>query len=163
MIRWLGTDDLAHWRDIRSEALRLYPSAFLTSLEEFQALSDDKVRAQLAQGKVLAVFEDDQIIGTAAYMRRGRPQTKHRAEIGAVYMREAARGTGKAVELMDYIAAHALGEGVTQLELQVEVDNAPAIRFYEKLGFKRYGTFPGVVLTECGLADDYFYVKQLQN
>ena len=163
MIRWLGADDLDQWRDIRSEALRLCPSAFLTSLAEFEARSDDEIRAQLAQGRVLASFDGETVMSTLAYSRQRRSQTQHRAVIAAVYTRLDARGTGQAADLMHHLIAHARTEGVVQLELSVEASNARAIGFYEKLGFQRFGTLPRVVATDQGYNDDYFYVLTLDS
>ena len=59
MIRWLGADDLAQWREIRAEGLRLNPTAFLTTLDEFLAESDASVLAKLSKGNVLGAFESD--------------------------------------------------------------------------------------------------------
>jgi putative acetyltransferase len=36
--------------------------------------------------------------------------------------------------------ARLVAEGVKRIELYVESDNAPGLRFYEKLGFEREGT-----------------------
>ncbi len=161
-LRWLGPDELRPWSDLRSEALRLYPSSFLTTIEEFEARSDAEVQAQLAQGKTLGGFLAGQLQGAAAYLRRTGPTTEHRAEIGAVYVRKDARRTGLAAAMMAQIEARAKTEGVSQLELNVETRNAGAIGFYEKLGYQRFGVFPGIVKTEAGLSDDYFYVKTLE-
>jgi len=46
----------------------------------------------------------------------------------------AARGTGVGGELMRTAAAHLKHAGIPEWHLNVKVDNAPAIRLYEKLG-----------------------------
>lgn len=160
--RWLDKTDLRDWRDIRCEALRNYPSSFLTTLAEFEARSDVEIETQLAQGLTLGGFVAGRLMGTAAYIRKTGPTVQHRAEIGAVYVRDEARGTGLAAGLMAQVEIRARSEGVSQLELNVETRNAAAIRFYEKLGYERFGVFPGIVKTEAGLSDDYFYVKTLE-
>ncbi|PTX54175.1 GNAT family acetyltransferase [Litoreibacter ponti] len=162
MIRWLGAEDLAAWRDIRAEGLRLCPSAFLTTLDEFLAESDASVAAKLAKGQVLGGFVDGALMAVVAYGRKsGKDLTSHRAELGAVYVRPAARGLGLAARLMQQLEAHAIFEGVTQLELYVEGQNAVAIRFYEKLGYVQYGKLPNAVMRDGVGVDDLFMVRAL--
>ena len=162
MIRWLGADDLAQWREVRSEGIRLNPTAFLTTLDEFLAESDASVLAKLSKGHLLGAFESDRLMGVAGYGRKtGKLQTRHRAEISAVYFRPAARGTGLAVRLMEYLESYARAQGVTQLELYVEVRNANAQRFYEKLGYERFGTLPNAVVIDGEAYDDLFMVRAL--
>lgn len=162
-MRWLGAADLAAWRDIRAESLRLCPTAFLTTLDEFLAESDASVEASLAKGRVLGAFEGDALVGVASYARMSRRVlTQHRAEIGGVYMRPAARGTGRAAALMRHLEAHARAQGVTQLELFVEAGNAAALRFYERLGYMRHGTLPNAVARDGVGYDDFFLVRALE-
>lgn len=162
MIRWLGADDLAQWREIRAEGLRLNPSAFLTTLDEFLAESDASVQAKLSKGNVLGAFEGDVLMCVAAYGRKtNKRQTQHRAEITAVYARPAARGTGLATRLMGHLEAHARAQGVTQLELDVEASNMAALRFYEKLGYKQFGVLPNAALVDGIASDDLFMVRAL--
>ena len=161
MIRWLGADDLAAWRDIRSEALRLSPTAFLTTLDEFEAEPDAEVAAKLAQGNMLAQLDGAQIVATAGLVRMTRMQTRHRADIVAVYVRPAARGTGVADALLEHLIHHARSQGLSQLELYVEATNDRAIAFYERHGFVRYGTVPSAVRIADTTQDDYFYVRHL--
>ena len=162
MIRWLGADDLAQWRDLRAEALRLNPTAFLTTLEEFLAKSDASVQAQLSRGATLGGFLGDELMCACAYIRKtAYRQTEHRAEVAAVYARPAARGSGIATELMSYLEQHARAQGVTQLELDVESLNTAAIRFYEKLGYTQYGVLPSGTLTDGIARDDLLMVRLL--
>lgn len=162
MIRWLGADDLAQWRDIRAESLRLNPTAFLTTLDEFLAESDEAVAAKLARGQILAAFDGQSITAVAAYVHKtNKVQTRHRAEIGAVFVRPQARGTGLAARLMQHLEAHAAATGVTQLELYVESSNTVAQRFYGKLGYEKFGTLPNAVMIDGMTSDDFFMVRLL--
>lgn len=161
-MRWLGAADLAQWRDIRSEGLRLTPTAFLTTLEEFLAESDASVAAKLAKGQVLGAFEGQRLQAVAAVSHMtGKAQTRHRAEVGAVYVRPDQRGTGLALRLMRQVEQDARSKGVTQLELYVEASNAAALKFYEKLGYERFGTLPNASVTNGIAHDDYFMVRLL--
>lgn len=63
-----------------------------------------------------------------------------RAESLAYVMRLAVhpqwRRQGLARRLMDYLVREAKRQGAERLELHVAGDNAPALRLYERLGFK---------------------------
>lgn len=161
LCRWLTGDDLAAWRDIRSEALRREPEAFLTTLAEFGARPDGDVRAQLAQGKVVGAFEGTALVGCMAYVQKSRASTAHRAELSAVYLREDARGTGVANALLTAIENRAALEGVVQLELWVWDGNLRATHFYERHGFVRMGRMPRAVMRDGVANDDLFYVRAL--
>ena len=98
----------------------------------------------------------------AAYNRRiVSSQTQHRAEITAVYARPVTRGTGLATRLMAFFEEYAQAHGVTQLELDVELRNLAAIRFYEKLGYTQYGVLPNGTITDGVARDDLFMVRLL--
>ena len=161
MIRWLGADDLAEWRKIRSDALRETPSAFLTSLAEFEAQSDEQVRDRLAQGQVLAVFDGPRVVATTAFSQKTRPQTRHRAELSAFYVRAEARGAGVADRLMASVVDAASERGVVQLELWVYAGNPRAIAFYRRHGFEQSGVMPRAVVVDGVDHDDFFMVRAL--
>jgi RimJ/RimL family protein N-acetyltransferase len=58
-----------------------------------------------------------------------------------MYVREAARGTGLAAAIVQALLDHATRE-VEQVELTVNADNARAIKFYERQGFRIVGRMP---------------------
>ena len=159
--RWLDAEDLVAWRDLRAEALRAQPDAFLTTLAEFQASSDAHVRGQLAQGRVVGAWQNGTLVGSVAYLRKSRPSTAHRAALEAVFLRESARGTGVADAMLDAVEARAAREGVDQLELMVWDGNARAIGFYERRGFAQMGRMPRAVVVDGAARDDFFYVRAL--
>jgi N-acetylglutamate synthase len=63
------------------------------------------------------------------------------AGLGAVWTDPAYRGRGLAAHLVARLAAAALDEGVTLMHLQVEHDNEPAHRLYERLGFQVHSSY----------------------
>jgi predicted GNAT family acetyltransferase len=58
-----------------------------------------------------------------------------------VWTDPAFRGRGLAAHLTARLADAALREGVSLVHLQVEHDNATAIRLYERLGFARHSSY----------------------
>ena len=64
-------------------------------------------------------------------------------EITNVAVAEVLRKNGVGEALMKGLLADAQKLGVTRIVLEVRVSNAPAIRFYEKCGFKEIGIRKG--------------------
>ncbi|MFC7489663.1 MULTISPECIES: GNAT family N-acetyltransferase [unclassified Knoellia] len=63
------------------------------------------------------------------------------AGLGAVWTDPALRGRGLAAHLTSRLAATARADGIRLMHLQVEADNATAIRLYERLGFQRHSGY----------------------
>lgn len=68
------------------------------------------------------------------------------AGLGAVWTDPAFRGRGLAAHLTARLAAEAQADGIHLIHLQVEADNAAAIRLYERLGFEQHSSY--VYLTQ---------------
>lgn len=64
-------------------------------------------------------------------------------EITNVVVAEAFRRKGIGREMLEYMLERAKEAGIGDCTLEVRVSNLPAIRLYEKLGFKAEGIRPG--------------------
>lgn len=64
-------------------------------------------------------------------------------EITNVVVAEAFRCKGIGKEMLEYMLERAKEAGIGDCTLEVRVSNLPAIRLYEKLGFKAEGIRPG--------------------
>jgi GNAT superfamily N-acetyltransferase len=53
-----------------------------------------------------------------------------------VVMREDHKGAGLGRKLVEHVCAWAKAEGMTRVTLLADKDNAPALAFYERLGFE---------------------------
>ena len=159
--RILTPADQPQWRQLRLEALERFPQAFLTTAEEqrTRAASDD--RAQLAQGRWRGLFHEGELIGLGALIPMAYAAASHRFEVGALYVSERFWGTDAAQSFLDDLEAEARQKGALQLELSVAASNPRAIRFYERNGYKRFGTLPRAILVDGAGQDDFFYVKML--
>ena len=62
------------------------------------------------------------------------------ASLGTLAVNPALHGQGIALAMVTDAIERLRSEGVERIELIVESDNAPALRFYKKLGFEREGT-----------------------
>jgi len=82
---------------------------------------------------------DGELVGFVTTERDEAPSVFDRPDrlvIGDIYVRESHRGTGLARELVDRAARRARETDCAELALDVDVDNARAVAFYEKLGFE---------------------------
>ncbi len=159
--RWLDETDLTEWRRHRSEALHLFPEAFLTTYADFQAQSDEAVRKSLSHRKMLGVFIGETLVASGALLQKIKPQTKHRAEIAAFYVAKVQHGKGTADFLMTKLITQAISRDVGQLELFVWEGNTRAIAFYARHGFEKMGRLPAAVIVDGDARDDLFMVKPL--
>ncbi|MEP2029179.1 MAG: GNAT family N-acetyltransferase [Paracoccaceae bacterium] len=160
-LRVLTPEDLTEWRSIRLEGLKLAPESFLTTFDEERARPDSEVIERLAQGHILGLFEKDDLAGALSVDPETGAALAHRAWLNAFYVRAKWRGTHVAHVLMQSAIAKARALGCVQLELYVAVDNAHAIRFYERAGFVKCGQLPRAVRLPDRYQDDLHCVLDI--
>ena len=161
-LRVLTPADQPKWRALRLEALERNPAAFLTTAEEQRNRPASEDRAQLALGNWRGLFlNEDVLIGLAALIPFRHLAAAHRIEMGAVYVAEGHQGSGAGQAMMDALLKEAQTRGALQIELSVAANNARALRFYERNGFKRFGVQPRAILVEGVGQDDVFMVRML--
>jgi putative acetyltransferase len=66
-------------------------------------------------------------------------RARHVAQLGAVAIDPALRGSGLAAELVDHAIDRMRQLGVRRVELLAEADNARGLTFYRKMGFVEEG------------------------
>ncbi len=55
-----------------------------------------------------------------------------------MYVDPAYRGKSVNQQIIETLKQWALGRGITEMRLDVYYDNAPALKAYEKVGFKKH-------------------------
>jgi ribosomal protein S18 acetylase RimI-like enzyme len=140
-VRRLGEGDYDALRALRLEALTLYPANFAADLDQEAAMPKAQWLARLASAVSFGGFVDEALSGMVVFSRPSRPKLAHTGEINAMYVRDAARGTGLAGALLDAALDHAAGV-VEQVQLTVNAENPRAIKFYERHGFRPIGRIP---------------------
>ncbi len=141
VVRRLGPDDLDALRAIRLEALRLHPDCFAADLETEEAMLPQEWLSRLASGATYGGFIDGALSGIAVFVRPRFKKTMHIGELGAMYVRAAARGTGLGDAILKAVIEHAIAD-VEQIKLTVNAENPRAIKFYERHGFRAIGKYP---------------------
>ena len=160
-IRRLGRDDAEAYRDVRLESLKLHPHAYAQTFAS-AAAQPAEYWAGAPERMVLfgAFAPEDIMIGLVGYFRSSGDKDRHRGWLVQMYVREAARGTGCAMALVDAVIAHARGE-VLEVHLGVWDENPAAIRFYEKAGFSIYATDPRAYFWDGRFYGDHAMVRYL--
>lgn len=161
-IRHLGADDLATFKEIRLEALRLDEASFASRLADWQRLDDDAWLERLTQNAVFVAFRDGAPVGIMGLARQRSSKMTHRATIIMVYVRRSERGNGLAANLLRTLEAHALSQGIQQLELTVSGENGTAQRFYERAGYQVMGRIPAGVIDRGREIDDVLMFRRLK-
>lgn len=104
-------------------------------LEDFK-----QIYRQLLDGRDFFVYERDGRIAGFYRASRYPGRVRHVASLGTLAVDPALHGQGIALAMVADAIERLKSDGVKRIELIVESDNAPALRFYEKLGFEREGT-----------------------
>jgi len=145
-IRKLTIDDVCAYREVRIEMCDRHPEAFHQTPEEVAGVTDDKVIEWMSPSDVfpekfiLACFDGDRIIGTAAFRRQDALKECHRGWIWSVYVRSEGRGKGIGRQLMQQLIDEARRiEGLEMLTLTVSVTQTSARTLYTSLGFVTTG------------------------
>jgi ribosomal protein S18 acetylase RimI-like enzyme len=137
-VRRLAEEDAEIFREIRLEALDRHPEAFQATYERSAELPLEAFAARLKRYLLFGGFLDGRLMGFVGFYPLQNPMIKHKGVLWGMYVREEARGTGLAQAMVETVLEYA-GEHVEQVVLSVMASNERARRFYEKMGFERYG------------------------
>lgn len=84
------------------------------------------------------------------------------AEVKRMYVRPEARGRAIADAVLARIEAEVKGAGISDLKLETGTEQHAAIRFYEKCGFRRCGSFGAYSnMTPAQIVGSVFMEKML--
>lgn len=89
---------------------------------------------------MVAVWNDHVVGSGYARIEDARPYLRHRqhAYLGFMYVVPEHRGKGINQKIIQALKQWSASRGITELLLEVYDGNIPAIRAYEKIGFKRF-------------------------
>ena len=124
-------------RELRVQALTDSPQAFSSTLERELARTIDDWRRWLAPGATFVLMAEGEPRGLVA-CTRDRLQAAV-VDLLAMWVHPALRGTGAADALVSSVKSWAAEAGATEVRLNVVESNRPAIRCYERAGFRATG------------------------
>jgi hypothetical protein len=143
LIRRLTPSDAAAFQVLRLQGLQESPSAFSSSYEEECGRPLEAVANRLEHNSAraaFAAFDDGKPVGVIGLGEEGGRKLAHKRVVWGMYVAPSHRGRGIAKRLLrEALQFAASMPGVRQVNLGVNVANAPALRLYESMGFKPFG------------------------
>lgn len=165
VIREANLADVHNFRELRLEALQNSPIAFSADYQKnFNHPAkywEDLLSTHPDESTMFIGEFEEKLIAMTGVMRGSSPKTRHNAWIWGVYVTPIWRGLHIAEEIINSCIDWAKARNVILAKLGVAAVNQPAIRCYERCGFKVYGTEPRVVFVDGRYFDEYLMFKSL--
>ncbi|MEK4231259.1 GNAT family N-acetyltransferase [Solibacillus sp. FSL H8-0538] len=142
-IRLLTASDAESYWELRVQALKQSPEAFLMTYEE-ELHQENPINkyAQTLQSEsryTYGVFNGEELIGVGTLQVEKPLKIRHKANILAMYVSQNHRGSSIGKTLMRHLIEKAKSLELEQLHLTVVSNNHTAEKLYSSLGFCRYG------------------------
>lgn len=163
-IRPLDSPDAAAFRQIRLQAISDSPSAVWPTYEEEARRTVKEIEARILMTDtqvVFGAFIDSVLVGIAGLRREPLDQVRHKAVLWGVFVSPDLRREGLARKLFARIQSFACGEGVLQIHLCVNAENARARNLYRSLGFESFGVEPRAMRVGDKFFDEEHMVLRL--
>ncbi len=169
-VRRLVPADTERCVRLRQEALLDSPFSFLSSPEDDFGSDPERVRASLADTRSGATFGafaeaggEAALVGCVGIGRERHRKAAHKATVWGLYVTPSARRRGLARALMQAVLAFAREmPEVRQVRLGVAETAEPALRLYQGLGFRRWGTEPEAIRHAGRSVDEHHLVLHLE-
>lgn len=163
-IRQLDVGDWEAFKEIRLQAISDSPSAVWPTYDEEAGRTAEELQSRIkmsATQVVFGAFSENRLAGIGGLRREPLAQVAHKAVLWGVFVDPALRKQGIARQLFARILAHAREEGVLQIHLCVNAENAKAKSLYTSLGFKPYGLEPRAMRVGDRFYDEEHMVLRL--
>ena len=142
----LNLDEWSKYKKLRLEALKNEPSSFSSSYEDSLKSPNDKWKEELQKShnedSIVMFFAKDggRLVGMIGAFWQDKEKTKHIGNIFGVYVNPGYRGKGIGKLLMEAIL-NKLNDmpQIEKIKLGVVMQQTPALKLYEKYGFKIIG------------------------
>ncbi|MCX6043840.1 MAG: GNAT family N-acetyltransferase [Chloroflexi bacterium] len=135
----LHAEDAQSVHALRLRSLREHPEAFGSAYEDEVKFPIERVveRLQTSADKIsLGAWIDEELVGFVSFNRYPGRKTRHRASLGAMYVKPEARGQGVGAALLNEVIHHARAlVDLEEVTLAVTVGNETAHRLYQAVGF----------------------------
>jgi RimJ/RimL family protein N-acetyltransferase len=165
VIREANVTDAQSFRELRLEALENSPIAFSAdyqrNVNQPAKYWEDLLSPHPDESTMFIGEYEGKLIAMTGVMRNNSPKTRHSAWIWGVYVTPEWRGLHIAEQIIHSCIDWALARNVVLVKLGVAAVNQPAIRCYERCGFKVYGTEPRAVCVDGKYYDEHLMFKSL--
>jgi RimJ/RimL family protein N-acetyltransferase len=161
LVRRLSASDAAEYQALRLEGFLRHPLDFRIAPEDECRLSPAEVGDRLEREFVAGGFQGDKLMGTAGLSRFEGTKLRHRGLLWGMYVREEARGSGMADQLMELLLNQAGLLAIKQVILTVAAENLRARRLYERWGFSVYGVEPAAIQVDDAYYDEALMIRRL--
>lgn len=152
LIRQSNLADATNFRELRLGALLDSPTAFSMDYEKVLNQSikhwEDLLIMNDQESTIFFAEHDGQLVGMTGIARGRSQKTRHSADVWGVYVTPEWRGSHIAEEMIKSCLAWAKQRNIVVARLGVTTINKPAIRCYERCGFKIYATETRALLHE---------------
>lgn len=135
------------YKDLRLEAIKSAPTAFLASVEEYSDKDDtywqEKLKGyQGIDGLIFFAENNGKLVGMLGVDFNHRIKKRHAVTFGGVYVKEKFRGHG----IGGLLIGAALDEikdkkDIVKIDLDVNTENKSAIALYQRFGFEIVGKY----------------------
>jgi ribosomal protein S18 acetylase RimI-like enzyme len=130
----LPADRWREYRDLRLEALRREPTAYGSSTEETNRLTEKEWRRRIKS--VLFALSDDKPVGMIVYVFNQRLKSRHIAEIYGFCLNADYRGEGLGTRLLERaLSLIQKNKRIVKVQLAVNPEQRYAVEIYRKAGF----------------------------
>jgi RimJ/RimL family protein N-acetyltransferase len=141
-LRRLSGHDTNAYRELRLGALTSDPTSFAASFEDEADQPPPWFTQRLENHAIFGGYRTEGLLaGVAGLMIQHASKQRHKGVLWGMFVRPEDRGTGLAAALVECVLEHAR-DVVEEIRLTVVATNTPAVRLYERLGFKQYGLEP---------------------
>lgn len=140
-IRQATLEDLPVLLDFEQEIIKAERPFDVTIREDPVSYYDLKQMVQDPEAQVVVADSDGKLVASGyAIPKRARPYLGHEyyAYLGFMYTNPQYRGLGINAQIVDELKQWAVKKGFKEIRLTVYNDNLPAIKAYEKVGFKKH-------------------------
>ena len=134
-VKVLGEEDWQVYRDLRLAALQESPGAFVATLEQEEALDEQRWRERVGRSRRLVAERDGAVLGVVSV---GHDDEAHAgtAELFGLWVTPEVRGSGVAWKLVEAGADQAFRDGRSHLSYWVGTGNGRAVAFASSFGFR---------------------------